>query len=164
MTPPEPTPLPVHSRRLVRSHLQRIHAPPERVFLLLCPERETEWLPGWRYRMIHSESGLAEEGAVFATDAPQGTTLWTVTHHEPCHRVGFVRWQPDELVTQIDLRLSADSEQATQVAIRYVHTSTGSRGDQALEAMTDAQWQSMMQFWEESMNQWLKDHPGQTPA
>ena len=50
------------------------------------------------------------------------------------------------------------------MAIRYVHTSTGSRGDQALEAMTDAQWQSMMQFWEESMNQWLKDHPGQTPA
>ncbi len=50
------------------------------------------------------------------------------------------------------------------MAIRYVHTSLGSDGDQALDAMTDAQWRSMMQFWEESMNQWLQDHPGQTPA
>jgi hypothetical protein len=29
--------------------------------------REAEWLDGWQYAMIYSDSGRIEEGAVFST-------------------------------------------------------------------------------------------------
>ena len=42
-------------------------AAPARVFPLLCPVREAEWLPGWHAEVLHSASGLAELGCVFRT-------------------------------------------------------------------------------------------------
>ncbi len=46
------------------NHVQDLAAPPERVFPLLCPTRETEWLEYWRCELIHSRSGFAEEGCI----------------------------------------------------------------------------------------------------
>ena len=91
--------------RLVRSFVQEIHALPERVFPLLCPEREKEWLPGWDARMIHSASGVAELGAVFETQHEAGRTLWIVTEYDPARRVAFVRWQPDGVIVHIQIVL-----------------------------------------------------------
>lgn len=64
------------------------------VFPLLCPVREAEWLDGWRYTMIYSQSGLVEEGAVFRTPHEgEPDTVWVVTHHDPVHRrVEFTRF------------------------------------------------------------------------
>ena len=55
---------PIDSGRVTLSHSQRIEAPPARVFPLICPVRETEWLDGWgeQLEVIHSDSGLAEDG------------------------------------------------------------------------------------------------------
>jgi len=55
------------ARRTTRTYRQTINAIPEKVFPLLCPAREAEWLDGWQYAMIYSDSGLIEEGAVFST-------------------------------------------------------------------------------------------------
>jgi hypothetical protein len=36
-------------------------------FPLLCPVREGDWASGLAYRLIHSDSGIAQKGCVFAT-------------------------------------------------------------------------------------------------
>lgn len=41
------------AKRITRTYGQTINASPEQVFPLICPVRETEWLDGWRYRMIY---------------------------------------------------------------------------------------------------------------
>ena len=41
------------------------NAEPEKVFPLLCPVREKDWLDGWNYKMIYSKSGLIEKNCVF---------------------------------------------------------------------------------------------------
>ncbi len=53
--------------RIVHEFTQTNPAPPSAVFPLLCPVREGEWLPGWQYRLIWSDSGIAELGCVFTT-------------------------------------------------------------------------------------------------
>ena len=40
----------------------------DRVFPLLCPVRENEWLPYWSCEIIHSDSGKAEKDCVFITN------------------------------------------------------------------------------------------------
>ena len=52
--------------RITHEYTQTNAAPPSAVFPLLCPVRETDWVPGWQYRMIYSLSGM-EAGCVFAT-------------------------------------------------------------------------------------------------
>ena len=55
----------------------------EEVFPLLCPVREADWIEGWEYEMIYSESGLAELNCVFQTpfDEHQKTT-WQITQYD----------------------------------------------------------------------------------
>lgn len=62
----------IRSPRITRHYTQRIEAPPARVFPLLCPVREADWLEGWGeiVEMVHSDSGLAEDGCVFLTRPP----------------------------------------------------------------------------------------------
>jgi hypothetical protein len=68
-------------------------AAPERVFPLLCPVREYEWIPLWRCELLHTASGVAELGCVFRTEFPDswGAEVWVVSRYEPCAHIAFVR-------------------------------------------------------------------------
>lgn len=148
-------PTPMLSPRLVRSFVQRIHASPEEVFPLLCPELEKAWLPGWDYRMIHSASGVAERGAVFETPHAQGSTRWIVTAHAPPRRVSFSRWQPDGLVVQIDIALGRHHDGTTAVCVEYTWTPTDEPSRAILAKATEQEWLDTMARWEGSMNAWF---------
>jgi hypothetical protein len=71
----------------------RIDAEPERIFPLLCPVREYEWIAPWKCELIYSRSGIAEAGCVFVTDFEErgGREVWVVSHYEPCRKIAFVR-------------------------------------------------------------------------
>ena len=58
--------------RVTHEYSQTNDAPPEKVFPLLCPVREEEWVPGWQGRVIYSQSGVAESSCVFATPNEDG--------------------------------------------------------------------------------------------
>ena len=42
------------ARQIAKSFTHRIDAEPDKVFPLLCPVREYDWIKGWECRMIHS--------------------------------------------------------------------------------------------------------------
>ena len=79
------------AKRVSHEYTQANDAPPEKVFPLLCPVREADWVPGWQYRLIYSGSGLAEDGCVFSTPNDAGPeTVWMVTHYDPtAFRIAF---------------------------------------------------------------------------
>jgi len=58
------------ARRVAHEYTQTNPASPEKVFPLLCPVREADWIPGWRYTLIYSDSGVAELGCIFTTQDP----------------------------------------------------------------------------------------------
>ncbi|MBL8517786.1 MAG: hypothetical protein JNM76_12555 [Betaproteobacteria bacterium] len=155
---------PVLAPRQERAFTQTIHATPDRVFPLLCPVMEARWLNDWTYRMIHSESGVAEPGAVFETPHADGRTLWIITAHEPDTRVAFARWQPDDLVVSLDIRLAPHGTAKTRVDIRYVWTGIGPLARSALDALTVEAWRDNMLHWERSMNAWLANAASRTTA
>lgn len=146
----------IHSTRLVREYRQSILAPPERVFPLLCPVREKEWLRGWDCRMIYSRSGYAEPGCVFAT-VHHGTAeaVWMVIDHAVPRHVRFVRVTPGETAVEIDIRLAPAGADGSSVEVRYTYTALGPAGEQAIAAMTEESWLGMMDYWEQSMNHFL---------
>ncbi|MFD2264594.1 hypothetical protein ACFSM5_16945 [Lacibacterium aquatile] len=149
-------PTPSRPRLIERRFTQSIAAPRTAVHPLLCPERECDWLPGWSYRMIRSESGLAELGAVFATPYPSGgESIWIVTRHYVPTGVGFIRLQPDGLLVEIEIDLRPDGADRCFVDILYRYTAVSEVGEVALATLASAQWQTTMEHWEGAMNRWF---------
>lgn len=150
--------------RARHSYVQRLAAPPERVFPLLCPVREVEWVNGWCPRRVISESGVAEAGCVFLTPEPGGReSVWVVTRHEPAARVSFLKVTPGVTVGEIDIRLS-EAEGGTAAEVSYAYTALGPEGESAVAAFTADGYRAFMREWEAELNHFLRTGEKLAPA
>jgi hypothetical protein len=88
----------------------RLPAPAASVFPLLCPVRESEWLPGWSAEMLHSASGVAELGCVFRTRDHGGQErVWTITRHDAAAGiVQFSQFLAGLAVLRLDIALTPE--------------------------------------------------------
>ena len=152
------TSAPFGARRKTRQYRQTIDAAPDVVFPLLCPVREAEWLDGWRYTMVYSQSGLVEEGAVFTTPGDhEEPTVWIVTKHDAGTRtVEFTRFTPDSRVCVLRIGVTAYGSERSHVDISYTYTSIAEAGNTFLDGFTEDAFLDAVVFWERSMNHWLE--------
>jgi hypothetical protein len=142
--------------RVTRSYTQRLVAPPERVLPLLCPVREAEWLERWDPRLVLTESGVAEPGCVFVTSASPQDAVWMVTRLEPeAGVVEMVKIAPE--VTACILRIVVEpAPHGSSATVTYSHTSLGPRGDEFVEAFSEAFYLDFMRDWERRLNHYLE--------
>lgn len=146
------------AKRVTRKYRQTINEAPEKVFPLLCPVLEAEWLDGWRYSMIYSESGLIEKGAVFSTPQEgEEDTVWVVTKHDPIKReVEFVRFTHGSRTCVLKILVGAGDENKSHVDIAYTYTGITPAGNDFIDNYTEAVFLEAVTFWEKSMNYYLK--------
>ncbi|MEO8672384.1 MAG: hypothetical protein ABI411_13795 [Tahibacter sp.] len=141
--------------RVVRSHTQHLVAEPSRVFPLLCPVREADWIDGWDPLCVITESGVAEADCVFVTAAEPHDAIWIITRHEP--ESGFVEMlkvTPQVTVCRLSIQLNA-TVAGCDATITYRHTSLGPAGDAAVAAFTQAYYDQFMRDWEARINHYL---------
>ncbi len=152
-----------NSLRVTHEYTQTNSAPPEKVFPLLCPVREADWAPGWQYRLIYSESGVAELACVFATPNPPSSgsdgspeKTWIVTDYDPAaFRIGFVWINPGRVATEIRIQLKSASHASTQASIRYRYTGLSEEGNREIVTYDEKWFRNMMQDWEAAINHYL---------
>jgi len=146
------------AKRVSHEYIQTNPAPPDKVFPLLCPVREAEWVPGWEYRLIYSQSGVAELGCVFTTPNPGGPeTVWMVTDYDPtAFRIAFAWVQPGTVATQLRISLSANADGTTQSHIRYVYTGLSEAGNKEVERFDRAWFEHKMRHFEAALNHHLR--------
>lgn len=146
---------PVRVRRTYRQHLD---APPERVFPLLCPVREADWVPGWDPSLVVSASGVAEDDCVFVmprNDADDA--IWVITRHDAsAHAVEFVKVTPGHTVGRIAIALASDGPQHTVAAVTYQYTALSDAGEAFVRDFTEAAYVDVMQRWEQRLNHYLR--------
>lgn len=93
-------------KSLTRTHQFTVKAPLEKVFPLLCPVREYEWIPGWDCELLHSQSGVAEEDCVFRTDRTDtGPMTWVVSRYQPPDRIEFTCFADSGVVMRLKIKL-----------------------------------------------------------
>ncbi len=146
------------AKRVSHEYTQTNDAPPDKVFPLLCPVREAEWVPGWKYRLIYSESGVAEDGCVFATPNDGGAeTVWMTTHFDPAALGIAYAWvQPGMVATQIRISLALAPGGRTSTHIHYLYTGLSPAGNAVLERYTPGWFRSKMEGWEKAINHYFK--------
>lgn len=143
--------------RVVRTYVQKLVAEPARVFPLLCPVREAEWIENWDPEIVLSESGFAEPDCVFVTSGVSSDAIWYITQHDPDKGlVEMIKITPAVTACKLTIRL-APSETGSEATVTYAHTSLGTRGDAFVEAFTEEYYQSFMQEWEAQMNHFLSE-------
>lgn len=140
--------------RVIRSYAQHLHAPPQRVFPLLCPVREADWIDGWDPRLVISASGAAERDCVFVTPGAPQDAIWVVTRHEPQDFVEMLKVTPGLTVCRLSIALHAAGAGCDAV-VTYAYTSLGPAGDALVDGFTDAHYARFMQDWEARLNHFL---------
>jgi hypothetical protein len=147
-------------KRITYEYTQNNVAPREKVFPLLCPVREADWVPGWQYRLIYSESDAAEHGCVFITPNEDGTeTIWMVTDYDPASfRIAYAWMNPGLVAAQIRISLSRSSEALNQTSafIRYTYTGLSTDGNREVERYDQTWFRHKMQSWEAAINHYLQ--------
>jgi hypothetical protein len=143
------------AERVERSAEIRVSAPPEKVFPLLCPVREYDWIPGWSCGMIYSESGRAELGAMFETRMmPFGRELWTCVLYEPPRRIGYLFTHGSRIAVQLELELEArDGGTALRWTNRYTVAGRlrkrlvlGRYGEESFRAMMEVRERQLAEY------------------
>jgi hypothetical protein len=148
---------PFQSLRISRSCTQINVATPAKVFQLLCPVREKDWIDGWEYTMVYSVSGYAEPGCIFTTPAPGGKlTTWYVTRYDPAiWAIEFVRMVPGEMVVTIRIDLFPNNDISTLTDIVYEYTSLNEEASRWLREDLDESFNQNMDYWEKAINHYL---------
>jgi len=142
--------------RVVRRFTTLLNAPPRRVFPLLCPVREYQWLPHWRCQLLYSASGVAELGCVFATEFPDryGREVWVVSQYQPDEKIAFVLVGPIT-ATRYEVTLAAIGEQ-TEITWRQEVTGLDREGDRLLEGECEERFAKIMLFVNEQLQHYLQ--------
>ncbi len=126
----------INAKRIISEGTMHLSAAPERVFPLLCPVREHEWIDTWAARIVYTDSGLAEEGCVFTTSEHDGTeTVWTISRYAPeAATIEFVVVTPGLFATRLAVAVRADGDGSIALW-RRTFTALSEAGERAMAVL-----------------------------
>jgi hypothetical protein len=145
-----------NGKRAEREAVLKIPASPSRVFPLLCPERERDWIPGWDYRMVYSVSGYAEPGCTFVTDfPPEGLTVWTFLEHVPDRHVVIFRVSPDLVTIRWQMDLTGSGSECTEIRMHWTVTGLSAKGNRYIDEVLDERFTELAARLETQLSRYL---------
>jgi len=144
-------------QRVILSRVITIDSSPQKIFPLLCPVREGEWVDGWVGKPIFSSSGYAEENGVFATEHPgQDDTIWFVTRRDTAtHEIEFVYFAPPIQVVRLFVEVTPVSANKSTISVRYIRTGISEAGNEFIRN-SGPHFDKMMTDWELTLNHYIK--------
>lgn len=149
--------MPAIAERITREHTITLDAPLEKVFPLFEPEGEKKWAAGRDPQWVAPTTGEAEAGAVFLVghSHQQHPSVWVLSHHDSAAgRVGYTVLFPENRVTQIEVKLSAQGE-STAATIRYTHVPLTDADRAFAAALDEAHYEDYIGHWEVAINHYL---------
>lgn len=115
------------NRRVHCNHTIEIEAPAEKIFPLLCPVAEYDWIDGWDCRLVYTGSGVNEEGSIFTEEimgpvlaGSAATSTWVTNRYDvENHRIWFVIFITDLAVVRYDVALIEKKSNLTRVEMNF---------------------------------------------
>jgi hypothetical protein len=145
------------AKRMTRQHTQKLNATPDKVFPLLCPVKEYDWIDGWQCDMIYSKSGFNEENCIFQTEFPkEGKEIWVTSHYDPeNYRVEFVRVSNDYKVIRYNIALSDNGDGRTHADWRQIVTALSEQGNQYITDSKEEDYIGLIKMLETMINHYV---------
>lgn len=133
-----------------------VNASLEEVFPLLGPTRENDWVPGWESftTLIWSESGFAEDNAVFQTAPGGAKDVWIISQYEPMEKIVFVRFNPN-VVTRLIIDL-AEEQDKTRLTWTQSQVGLSENGNSIVEAENEESYSIFMKSMDAMLNYYVQ--------
>jgi len=146
-----------NSERTVKQYTQKLNAPPDKVFPLLCPTMEYKWIQPWKCQMIYSQSGYAEENCVFKTDFPQDIEpeTWIVSQYELNKTIQFIRFN-SAVVIRHNIFLIDNGNGTTDAIFEQTVTGLSEKGNKYVDDYTDEAYFEESSMLEKMLNYYLE--------
>ena len=142
--------------RVSHTYKQRLSGSLSKVFPLLCPVREADWIDGWNPVMVLTQSGAAEQDCVFITDAKVHDAIWYITRHDAARGfVEMIKITPGVTACKLTVRVRP-SKPGCEAEVTYSYTSLGPEGDVFLASFSAEFYVQFMREWESRLNHYLK--------
>lgn len=141
--------------RLVVSCNQQLNFKPEKVFPLLCPQREYEWIESWKGKIIYSESGFAELDCVFSTEL-QGNSreIWITDRFVENKRIQFIRYSTSRVI-RYNITLTDNNDGSTTARWEQTITSLNEEGNSYIENFSSNGYEKLIKNLEKMLNHYL---------
>lgn len=126
-------------------HTQELKFSPERVFPLLCPVREYDWIENWKCEMIYSDSGYAEENCIFTTVFPDDGSedVWVVSNYKPPRDIHFVRTNRLRVI-RYNIALTANDDGTSSAEWEQILTGLNEEGNRFVEEQSEDAFNQMV--------------------
>ena len=107
-----------------------IEAPIEKIFPLVCPVKEYDWIKGWKCKLVHCPNGVNEEGVIFKEklSAPflmrnsNGMTTWTTILYDTVnYRIHF-KLENEMATILYAIKLNPGNNGDTKVFLDFAYT------------------------------------------
>lgn len=130
---------PMPMNRAIFTRTFEVPAKPTRVFPLLCPVREYDWIPSWEAEVVYSGSGFAELDCVFTTRSEtDGPRTWICTRYQPSSAIEYTSFSSCGYVMRLDIGLEPHGETMTRLNWCRRFIATSNEGNAWIAQMTPA--------------------------
>jgi len=133
-----------------------INSNPKRVFPLLCPVREFDWIEKWDCEMIFSKSGVAELGCIFSTynEEDGGNDIWVISRYELNQNIQFIRVNSIRSI-RYDLTLTEKNGE-TDILWQQEITALNQQGNEFIETVKQSDFDKQIKMLEGLLNHYIK--------
>lgn len=134
---------------------QLLHFRPERIFPLLCPKREYDWIESWKGNIIYSKSGFAELDCVFSTEFPGDMKeIWIVDRIDKNEQIQFVRFTESRVI-RYRITLIDNNNDTTTAIWEQTITSLTNEGNIYIENFSDTEYENRTKALKKMLNYYL---------
>jgi hypothetical protein len=145
-----------NAKRKYVSCEQLLKATPDRIFPLLCPKREFDWLETWKCDILFTKSGYAESDCVFRTDVPGDVKeTWLIDRYEKNKTVQFIKFS-EQRVIRYGIILTDNKNSTTAAKWEQTITSLNADGNLFIENFSDSEFEKKIKNLEKQLNYYLE--------
>ena len=138
----------------------RLPAPPQAVFPLFGPVRESEWSPHWNPTILYPLDHSQKAGAVFTTRRHDQDVVWVLTTYDAAAlRISYVTVSPARTAAQLDIALKAIGEKETEATVTERLTSLSADADQHVKDFA-REFPLERDHWEQAISGRLRELTG----
>lgn len=132
---------PIKLKRANAHHEVRIKGDVDDCFSLACPKAELNWIDGWQFDMIYSESGKNEKNCIFlealsgpvVLRSPGLNTYWYTTLYDPeNHRCHFVLLSQKPVIAKLEIHMDALPDGNTSIKWDLTYTALSVEGNKII--------------------------------
>ena len=135
---------------------QLLVALPEKVFPLLCPTLEYEWIETWKCEILFSKSGFAEQDCVFTTFFPgDEKETWIIDRYEPNSLIQFVRFSESKII-RYSISLIDNGDGTTTAKWEQTITALTEAGIRYVENLSNVEFGKKIKGLENMLNHYLE--------